>query len=60
MSVTRATGETLQKLLTSVPTWKYLAEGDGKPDRIFKQFLFKDFINAFGYMSSVAVFAEKV
>lgn len=45
--------------LAKVPTWTPQS-GDNKPDSIFKKFTFKDFNNAFGFMTQVALVAEKV
>lgn len=45
--------------LAKVPTWTSQS-GDNKPDSIFKKFAFKDFVTAFGFMTQVALVAEKV
>lgn len=45
--------------LANVPSWTFQS-GDNKPDSIFKKFSFKDFVTAFGFMSQVALVAEKV
>ena len=42
--------------LQQISSWK---EVEGR-DAIFKQYKFKNFIQAFGFMSSVALVAEKV
>ena len=37
----------------SIPNWRH------ENDRLKRQFVFKDFVEAFGFMSSVALLAEK-
>ena len=39
--------------LRELPDWK------GEETRIVRQFVFKDFVEAFGFMSSVALLAER-
>lgn len=48
--------EEIVALLKSVDGWQHEAE----PDRLVKQFSFKDFNEAFGWMSRVALMAEKL
>lgn len=52
-------GEAKTLELAKVPSWASQS-GEGKPDSIFKKFAFKDFVAAFGFMSQVALVAEKV
>ena len=52
-------GEEKTAELAKVPTWTPQS-GEGKPDSIFKKFAFKDFVTAFGFMTQVALVAEKV
>jgi len=51
----RLTGEARKSALTGLPGW---SEVDGR-DAIAKTFVFKDFNEAFGFMSRVALVAEK-
>ena len=52
-------GEAKTAELAKVPSWSAQG-GEGKPDSIFKKFAFKDFVTAFGFMTQVALVAEKV
>lgn len=52
-------GDAKTDALAKVPSWASQS-GDNKPDSIFKKFAFKDFVAAFGFMSQVALVAEKV
>uniref|UniRef100_A0A7S2XJT5 4a-hydroxytetrahydrobiopterin dehydratase n=1 Tax=Lotharella oceanica TaxID=641309 RepID=A0A7S2XJT5_9EUKA len=51
----RLEGEELQAQLAAVPEWKKLDDKDA----IFREFVFSDFKEAWGFMSSVALCAEK-
>ena len=51
----KLTGETRKTALASIPGWTELAERDA----IFRKFVFKDFNQAFGFMTRVALIAEK-
>ena len=51
----KLTGETRKTALTSIPGWTELADRDA----IFRKFVFKDFNEAFGFMTRVALIAEK-
>ena len=53
--VEKLEGEARGKALSGLDGW---IEVDGR-DAIYKEFLFKDFNEAFGFMSRVALFAEK-
>lgn len=44
----------IEQELTALPEWCL----DG--DRLYRQFLFSDFIEAFGFMSQVAMLAERM
>jgi 4a-hydroxytetrahydrobiopterin dehydratase len=46
----------LQPLLAGLPQWKFSAERGGT---LVREFVFHDFAQAFGFMSQVAVHAEK-
>lgn len=48
--------EEIVALLKSVDGWQH----EAGPDRLVKQFSFKDFNEAFGWMSRVALMAEKL
>ena len=52
-------GDVLATEIANVPSWTYQT-GDNKADSIFKKFAFKDFVTAFGFMTQVAILAEKV
>ena len=45
-----------RELLASVPLWQYSAERGGM---ISREFVFADFVEAFGFMTEVALLAEK-
>ena len=51
----KLTGDTRVIALTSIPDWTLLMERDA----IFRKFVFKDFNEAFGFMTRVAMIAEK-
>ncbi len=44
----------LEEVLNSLTKWQL------KDGRIHREFIFKDFIAAFGFMSQVAIYAEKL
>lgn len=52
-------GEAKAIELAKIPSWTP-QEGNNKPDSIFKKFAFRDFVTAFGFMTQVALVAEKV
>ena len=54
MSRTRLTDEEISKRLSSLPGWK--REGD----KLTREFKFGNFVEAFGWMASVALVAEKL
>lgn len=54
--MTKLTGEARRSALAGLDGWR---EEKGR-DAIAKTFLFKDFNEAFGFMSRVALFAEKM
>jgi len=54
MSRTLLTSSELEQVLSNLPNWK---ETKGKIERSFK---FKNFIEAFGFMTKVALEAEKI
>lgn len=56
MSVKQLTGTELEEALGKVPSWTK----DQSPDAIKKTFTFNNFVEAFGFMSQVALIAEKV
>ncbi len=45
-----------KKHLSALPTWSFAQE----PDHITRSFIFKDFAEAFGFMTSVALVAEQL
>ena len=51
----KLTGEARAAALAKLPSWR---EVPGR-DAITKTFVFKDFVEAFGFMSRVAIVAEK-
>ncbi|ARP99158.1 4a-hydroxytetrahydrobiopterin dehydratase [Pseudorhodoplanes sinuspersici] len=51
----KLTGETRKTALASIPGWTELMERDA----IFRKFVFKDFNEAFGFMTRAALIAEK-
>ena len=51
-----AAGDDRRKALARIPTW---SEASGR-DAIQKKFQFKDFNEAFGWMTRVSLLAEKV
>ena len=53
--VEKLEGEARGRALSDLEGW---IEVDGR-DAIYKEFLFKDFNEAFGFMSRIALFAEK-
>ena len=54
--IEKLSGDARQKALAGLDGWQ---EGDGR-DAIAKQFQFADFNAAFGWMSRVALLAEKI
>jgi 4a-hydroxytetrahydrobiopterin dehydratase len=52
----KLTGETRQRVLAELPGW---SEVDGR-DAIYKSFRFKNFNQAFAFMTRVALMAEKM
>eukprot|EP01123_Difflugia_compressa_P006697 TRINITY_DN19035_c0_g1_i1.p1 TRINITY_DN19035_c0_g1~~TRINITY_DN19035_c0_g1_i1.p1 ORF type:complete len:131 (-),score=34.21 TRINITY_DN19035_c0_g1_i1:114-455(-) len=64
----KLTGTERQEQLSSIPTWIDLIDGQKSTtntteqgrDAIYKEFLFKDFVEAFGFMTQVAIVAEKM
>lgn len=55
-TVKQLLGEEKQKALEQVPSWTEKSN----PDGIFKSFKFHSFVEAFGFMSQIALVAEKV
>jgi len=53
--INRLTADERSELLASLPDWT-LDEGR---DAIVKRFVFQDFVGAFGFMTRVAILAEK-
>ncbi len=51
----KLTGEARKAALATIPAWTELMERDA----IFRKFVFKDFNEAFGFMTRVALIAEK-
>lgn len=51
----KLTGEARKAALASVPSWSELSERDA----ISRKFVFRDFNEAFGFMTRVALIAEK-
>ena len=51
----KLTGETRKAALATIPGWTQLMERDA----IFRKFVFKDFNEAFGFMTRAALIAEK-
>lgn len=54
MALTKLTDEQIKKELTSLAGWNVV---NGK---LHKDFVFKDFIDAFGFMSQAAIHIEKM
>ncbi|MXP13465.1 4a-hydroxytetrahydrobiopterin dehydratase [Altererythrobacter confluentis] len=55
MSVARLTQEECSEALADLPDWALARDGSA----IFRKFEFGDFIEAFGFMTGVALLAEK-
>lgn len=53
MAIEKMTATTIKTQLESVPLWHY------KDNALRREFLFKNFIEAFGFMSQVALLAER-
>lgn len=51
----KLTGEARKAALKTIPGWSELMERDA----IFRKFVFRDFNEAFGFMTRVALIAEK-
>ena len=51
----KLTGEAREAALASIPRWTELMERDA----IFRKFVFRDFNEAFGFMTRAALVAEK-
>jgi 4a-hydroxytetrahydrobiopterin dehydratase len=51
----KLTGEARKAALATIPAWTELMERDA----IFRKFVFKDFNEAFGFMTRIALIAEK-
>ncbi len=51
----KLTGEARKAALATIPGWKELMERDA----IFRKFVFRDFNEAFGFMTRAALIAEK-
>ncbi len=54
MGLTKLSDEEIKKELTNLPGWS-IANG-----KLHKDFVFKDFIEAFGFMSTAALHIEKM
>ena len=54
MQATLLTPEALYRLNNDLPEWEV------KRERIQRKFIFKDFVAAFGFMTKVALLAEKM
>ncbi len=54
MQPQKLSSEELQEALNSLPDWQL------KDGKIHREFVFKNFIEAFGFMSQVAIYAEKL
>lgn len=55
MAITKLTDEQRSALPTTLPHWSM----DGERDAIRRSFSFRDFVEAFGFMSKVALLAER-
>lgn len=53
MSIEKLTVATIREKLDSTPLWQY------KDNALQREFVFKNFIEAFGFMSQVALLAEQ-
>ena len=54
MTLQPMTNEAIQEGLRTLPDWQL--EGD----KLYRRFVFKDFVGAFGFMSRVALLAERM
>jgi len=55
MAIAKLTDEQRNALPTTLPRWSM----DGERDAIRRSFSFRDFVEAFGFMSKVALLAER-
>ncbi|MGE3746342.1 MAG: 4a-hydroxytetrahydrobiopterin dehydratase [Sphingomonadaceae bacterium] len=55
MAITKLSEGERAKLALSLPDWRF----DGERDAIRRDFKFRDFVEAFGFMSKVALLAER-
>lgn len=55
MAITKLSDGERAKLAQSLPDWKI----DGERDAISRNFKFRDFVEAFGFMTQVALLAER-
>lgn len=55
MSIAKLAEAERAKLSTSLPDWNL----DGERDAILRRFKFRDFVEAFGFMTQVALLAER-
>ncbi len=51
---TRFSESQLQDVMAELPGWTV------REEKLYRQFKFKDFVSAFGFMSQVAILAEKM
>jgi 4a-hydroxytetrahydrobiopterin dehydratase len=55
MTLTKLSEADRAKLPATLPDWQY----DGERDAIRRKFQFRDFVEAFGFMTQVALLAER-
>jgi 4a-hydroxytetrahydrobiopterin dehydratase len=51
---TRFSEAQLQDVMAELPEWEV------REEKLYRQFVFKDFVSAFGFMTQVALLAEKL
>jgi 4a-hydroxytetrahydrobiopterin dehydratase len=54
MSITKLSNEQIQEQLRALPTWSL------RDEKLHRELTFPDFVRAFGFMSSVALVAERM
>ena len=53
-SITALSTETIQQRLASNPQWEL------KENKLYRRLMFEDFVHAFGFMTQIAIIAEKI
>ena len=60
MRPTRLSTKQIEQALQALPAWRYVVSDDAGSDFLSREFQFADFNAAFGFMSRVAMIAERM